>query len=222
MILFKYKSTDHLEDVIINKRLWCSRYDALNDPMEWAFVSRENYNTVIEVLNTLKKEDYRICCLSKSEQYGLMWSIYGDEHRGVCIDVEIEGIMEYSPNNPITNGNWIYKDVEYDKEPAQINSQNNTNSDANNIETVLFKKSKQWEHEQEVRFVKKLTNETDDNYMHVKINAIYLGKRMDKNRARNIKMLCDAFDVKHVDLSEPENELLVNYWGDYNNKPIEN
>lgn len=75
MQLFKYRSTDHIEDVIINKRLWCSKYDALNDPMEWAFVSEEGNNTVEDALSMLKKEDYRICCLSKSEQYGLMWAM---------------------------------------------------------------------------------------------------------------------------------------------------
>lgn len=215
MTLFKYKSTDHIEDVIINKRLWCSKYDALNDPMEWAFVSKDNYNTVIEVLNRLKKEDYRICCLSKSRQYGLMWAMYGDEHRGVCIEVEIDGITEYSPNNQITNKKWVYKDVEYDKEPPNIETQ------SCNIETVLFKKSKQWEHEQEVRFIKKLTNEEDKMYFPIKINKIYLGRRMDKDKAENIKKICNAFKVKYVDLSEQENEHLVNYWNNYHDDPFE-
>lgn len=210
MTLFKYKSTDHIEDVIINKRLWCSRYDALNDPMEWAFTSDNDKKDIEDLINDTDKERWRICCLSKSEQYGLMWSMYGDEHRGVCIEVEIDvdngECCEYTERK---DGNWFYGDVKYTNKVQQIE---NLRAD---LKQVLWNKSKQWVHEQEVRFVKKLTNEIDDNYMYVKINTIYLGRRMDKDRARNIKMLCDAFDVKYIDLSEQENEHLVNYWNNY-------
>lgn len=40
MKLFKYKSCEHIEDVIINSRLYCSVFNKLNDPMEWAFNSK--------------------------------------------------------------------------------------------------------------------------------------------------------------------------------------
>lgn len=215
MTLFKYKSTDHIEDVIINKRLWCSRYDALNDPMEWAFTSDNDKKDIEDLINDTDKERWRICCLSKSEQYGLMWSMYGDEHRGVCIEVEIDvNNDEYSQYTESNGNKWWYGDINYTSKAQQIESL------GKDIKQVLWYKSKQWVHEQEVRFVKKLTNEIDDNYMYVKINTIYLGRRMDKDRARNIKMLCDAFDVKYIDLSELEIEHRVNYWNNYKDEPF--
>lgn len=215
MTLFKYKSTDHIEDVIINKRLWCSRYDALNDPMEWAFTSDDDKNDIDELIKDTDKERWRICCLSKSEQYGLMWSIYGDEHKGVCIEVEIDvDNGEYCEYTVRKDGNWFYGDVKYTNKVQQIE---NLRAD---LKQVLWNKSKQWEHEQEVRFVKRFSNEEDKMYFPIKINKIYLGRRMDKDKAENIKKICNAFKVKYVDLSEPKNENLVNYWNDYNDEPF--
>lgn len=214
MRLFKYKSTDHIEDVIINKRLWCSKFNALNDPMEWAFTSEKDKKDIEELIEDIDKERWRICCLSKSEQYGLMWAMYGDEHKGVCIEVEIDETKYCKNNDKTKDSQWYYGYINY------CNTSFNIDDIRCDLKQVLWIKSKQWKHEQEVRFVKRLTNEDDDNYLHVKINAIYLGKRMDKDKARNIKMLCDASDVKHVDLSEPENECLVNYWSDYNKVPF--
>lgn len=215
MTLFKYKSTDHIEDVIINKRLWCSRYDALNDPMEWAFTSDNDKKDIDELIKDTDKERWRICCLSKSGQYGLMWSIYGDEHKGVCIEVEIDvDNGEYCEYTVRKDGNWFYGDVKYTNKVQQIE---NLRAD---LKQVLWNKSKQWEHEQEVRFVKRFSNEEDKMYFPIKINKIYLGRRMDKDKAENIKKICNAFKVKYVDLSEPKNENLVNYWNDYNDEPF--
>lgn len=216
MVLFKYKSTDHIEDVIINKRLWCSKYDALNDPMEWAFKSEKDKKDIEELIKDTDKERWRICCLSKSKQYGLMWSIYGDEHKGVCIEVEIDvNNGEYSQYTESNGNKWLYGDINYTNEAQKIEDLKQ------DIKQVLWYKSKQWEHEQEVRFVKKLTNAKDVNYFPVKINAIYLGRRMDKDKARTIKMLCDAFDVKHIDMSESNEEAHINYWNDCNDKQFE-
>lgn len=216
MKLFKYKSLDHIDDVIINKRLWCSRYDALNDPMEWAFTSDSEKNEIEKLIEDAGKERWRICCLSKSEQYGLMWSMYGDNHKGVCIEVEIDEKNDEFCNyeNIDEQEKWFYGDVKY------INEAQSIDKSRADLKHVLWNKSKQWEHEQEVRFVRNTASGNDGTYFPVKINAIYLGKRMDKDEARNMKMLCDAFDVKWVDLSDPHYENYINYWNDCKNKPF--
>lgn len=34
MRLYKYKAIEHIEDIIVNSRLYCSRFDCLNAPMD--------------------------------------------------------------------------------------------------------------------------------------------------------------------------------------------
>lgn len=140
--------------------------------------------------------------------------MYGDEHRGVCVEVDMDvNNDKFCIYTEYEDSDWLYGEINYTNEAQRIEDLRN------DLKQVLWNKSKQWSHEQEVRFVTKATSENGNTYLPINIKAIYLGRRMDKDKARNIKMLCDAFDVKYVDLSDPNNERLVNYWNDCKNKP---
>lgn len=204
--LYKYKSIEHIEDIIVNNRLFCSRFDNLNDPMEWAFVSDCEEQRISKLIKDTDKDKWRICCLSKLEQNGLMWSIYGDEHRGVCIEVVVDETEFKQYKNNDINANWIYGDIEYIDNPVKI-----TNDSNNIIKQVLWTKSIQWEHEKEVRFVHKLCGNETSAYLPVKIKHIFLGKRMKAEDKLYIERLCKAFDInyKSMDCSDaPE----INFW----------
>lgn len=202
--LYKYKSTEHIEDIIVNRRLFCSQFDNLNDPMEWAFISDCEKQRISELIKDTDKDKWRICCLSKLEQNGLMWSIYGDEHRGVCIEVEVDE-TEYSKlEHQDVHATKYYDDIEYIDSPVTINIKDD-------IKRVLWAKSIQWEHEKEVRFVHKLCGNETSAYLPIKIKHIFLGKRMKAEDKLYIERLCKAFgiDCKSMDCSDAP---AINFW----------
>lgn len=204
MTLYKYKSIEHIEDIIVNNRLYCSQYDSLNDPMEWAFISDCDEQRVSKLIKDTEKEKWRICCLSRLQLNGFMWSMYGDEHRGVCIEVEVDETQYKHHNDNDFNAPKYYDDIDYIDDPQKVNIQED-------IKRVLWTKSIQWEHEKEVRFVHKLIGDETSAYLPVKIKCIYLGKRMKDEDAQYIMKLCKAFNVDCINMAcsdTPE----INYW----------
>ena len=101
MKLYKFRALDKLEyvlDILLNERLYCSTYEALNDPLEGLFY------TIINPLGTSKRlrqykriddlptynSDLRICSLSSSFEDIRMWSHYANGHTGVAIEIDFE------------------------------------------------------------------------------------------------------------------------------------
>lgn len=205
MTLYKYKSVKHIEDIIVNNRLYCAKFDELNDPMEWAFISDCDARLISEHVKDTEKDKWRICCLSKLEQNGLMWSIYGDEHKGVCIKVEVDETEFERDKKGDLNANKFYDDIEYCNSPKSIN---NLSCD---IIKVLFTKSEQWKHESEVRFVQKLRENETSTYLPVKIKCIYLGRRMKDEDKLYIERLCKAFDVDCIKM-DSSNAPEIYFW----------
>ena len=219
---YKYRSVNNLErltDIIREKRLWASTYKDLNDPMEWFFRSKQK--DFDDVVLSKHKKNARICSVSKSRNYGLMWSMYADEHRGVCIEFSIDENEIYRDSGSIDSESWRKFIVKYSPESAEI-EENVTEANRDTIvDNTLGIKSKQWEHEQEVRFVK--FADPENCFIKIKIHKIYLGVRMsDENKAfiYSLKSHLEA-DFEIVDLASLNDvNMGVNYWNDYNGEPF--
>ena len=97
-------------DIILNERLYASRYDELNDPMEGAYLTDPSNGNIIRLLRE-EKYKTRICSLSKDYKHTLLWSHYADSHTGCCIEVsavnerEQPTTVRYIEHIPIVNDN---------------------------------------------------------------------------------------------------------------------
>ncbi len=160
--LYKYRSLVNMKrfiDILMNRRLYASKYLDLNDPMEGFFLYDQSVpRNVVSQLRD-KRATTLICSLSKTPYSGLMWSMYGEEHKGVCIMLRV------------TSPNWEEVTVNYNNVKTII-----TNTNAN-IATILGAKSIQWQHEQEVRYIN--TNPKSP-YLKIEINTIFLGAKMSR------------------------------------------
>lgn len=179
MTYYKYRSLNTLKfflDILLNKRLYTSKYSELNDPMEGFFT----YDKTVpkDVINTIraKRDNTYICSLSKRNDIGLMWSMYADEHKGCCIEVEV------------TAKSWQEIDVKYSSTSSIIKG----TKDAD-MEKILSKKSLQWQYEEEVRFVKETSKR---ERMSIKIKKIYLGINMTRTEKAFYKNLITSIDKK--------------------------
>jgi len=136
--LYKYRSLKDMKrfiDILMNRRLYASKYLDLNDPMEGFFLYDQNIPRSIVSKLRDERATTLICSLSKTPFNGLMWSMYGDEHKGCCIKLKV------------TSPNWKEVDVNYNSIKTVI-----TNNNAS-IDTILGAKSIQWQHEAEVRYI---------------------------------------------------------------------
>ena len=154
---YKFRSLQNLKrfiDIILNERLYASRYDELNDPMEGVYLTDSTNRNIINQLR-IEKYKTRICSLSKDYRHTLLWSHYSDSHTGCCIEVcavnkrEIPTTINYIEHIPIINEMHEGKDL-------------------------LSHKSKVWEYEKEVRYFRK------SSYLNVRIFRVIFGLKVSK------------------------------------------
>lgn len=160
--LYKYRSLANMKrfiDILMNRRLYASKYLELNDPMEGFFLYDKNVPRPVVAKLRDERATTLICSLSKTPYNGLMWSMYGDEHKGVCIKLRV------------TSPNWEEVTVDYSSERTLITDRNAS------ISTILGKKSVQWQHEEEVRYIN--TNPKSP-YLKIEIDTIFLGAKMSR------------------------------------------
>jgi len=99
-----------LLDILVNQRLYASKFDALNDPVEGHFRYRRSKvgRDLLADVRSFKKE-LRICSLSKKPNDTLMWSYYAQGHSGLAIGVNIHDDPEY-----------IVSDVKYRERATRV------------------------------------------------------------------------------------------------------
>lgn len=159
---YKYRSLASMKrfiDILMNRRLYASKYLDLNDPMEGFFLYDKNVPRNVVTKLRDERATTLICSLSKTPFNGLMWSMYGDEHKGCCIKLRV------------TSPNWEEVEVNYNGIKTVV-----TNHNAS-IQTILGAKSVQWQHEEEVRYIN--TNPKSP-YLKIEIDTIFFGAKMSR------------------------------------------
>lgn len=179
--LYKYRSLKDIRrfiDIVLYSRLHASNYKDLNDPMEGVFCySKDIPNTYIENLRSEKMQTL-ICSLSKDMHNGLMWSFYADEHRGCCIELKV------------TSKLWKEVEVDYSADVFALD-----HSELCGVEDVLGRKSVQWQHEQEVRYIRTFgAGRRINPFVSVSISKIWLGMNINRNDEYFIKKLVESIN----------------------------
>lgn len=190
---YKYRSLEDFErflDIIVNNRLYGAVYKSLNDPMEGKFnrdgLSKEDLDTIYKNLKVT-----RICSLlskQNSQKFPddyLMWSHYANSHTGCCIELKITN--QY-------NSGWILKEVNYTDIMPNVKGDGK-----NKIYGILSVKTPLLNNEKEVRAVKIYNQKTfidNSPYYHIKVQAVYLGYRINKEKALFYKKIINKINPK--------------------------
>lgn len=142
-------------------------------------------------------EKIGVSSLTTSYDNPLMWSHYGDSHRGLCVEYDFKDVL----NND--NIRVFLDEIVYAEERVTIDSKLLDQVDLNNIESNgkldilrffikgLFTKHKVWEYETEWRSVILIddANNYDRKLRLNNISAIYLGNKMDKDTVEEVVSL---------------------------------
>ena len=168
---YKFRSLQNLKrfiDIVLNERLYASRYDELNDPMEGVYLTNPSNGNIIRLLRE-EKYKTRICSLSTDYRHTLLWSHYADSHTGCCIEVsavnerELPTTVRYIEHIPVVN------DIQEGKE-------------------LLSHKSTVWEYEKEVRYFRKTS------YLNIRIHRIIFGLKVSNDDYRFYEKLIRAIN----------------------------
>lgn len=166
MRVYHYLEAKWALDDIARRRLKLSRIDDLNDPYELRCVHSVDPPSQAAVAKTTDavKERYGIECFSRSWSNVLMWSHYGDKHRGICLgfDVpdELTRPVEYLSEVQIETTLMVEKHSDFSAERG-----------TKIIDRLLGAKYEGWSYEQEIRVHAGLSEIDDETGSTLSISA---------------------------------------------------
>lgn len=146
------------------------------------------FNNMSEKIRSEIKSKLLITCFSKKNDSILMWSHYGDSHKGVCFEFEedrdIFEEVNYTgkrPNLDLKKLIGRYLMCEFKNEECDFSEDEYQKS----IIEQFFTKQNEWSYEQEIRCVLSKDNtslddfyyENDNYFLKMKIKKIYIGSK---------------------------------------------
>ncbi|EGU30861.1 hypothetical protein VIBRN418_16281 [Vibrio sp. N418] len=178
MILYKYVSLSGARAMIESSALGFSRVNDLNDPFESSSLLFEEDSSLTskQIAMGLKNRlstKFGVLSLTRQPLNSLMWSHYGDSHKGVVIGIDVDladlnssetsvipshyGDVRYTatqPANPIVFSDFnrlMLEDFELERFEAHS---------SNLLARSYLYKSLEWAYEEEVRVVKDIRSST--------------------------------------------------------------
>lgn len=133
MMVYYLTSANFALSNIALKRVKISRLIDLNDPFELlgpdisARETRKKFTLLRKEIN----ENYGVICFSKSWENPVLWSHYGDKHRGICLGIDI-------PNSSLNEITYIGERYEFEFKKTEYKK-------------LLLTKYKAWQYENELR-----------------------------------------------------------------------
>ena len=217
MKLFKYRSVLHRDLLtLVNNQIYASSVAELNDPSECMFDTSDHFaNEEMEPEYYMALEDrkiqirketdkiksnYGIISFCKSETNELMWAYYGNDHKGFCIEYDIDILKEQMIP-------YYLLEIKYQSSLPTYNFRKCIFNHDNTIKSSLGVKSTFWAHEKEMRLIikrkglKSIPTEAD--------TGIYFGLRMPESDKELIINSLKGRDIKYYQMKLKPNSYLL-------------
>lgn len=186
MRAFKFRSEDQVAyalDIIFNRRLYCSDWSKLNDPVEGAFsyqyLGSKRSDPADPVADIIKnKKQIKICSLSQTFDCHLLWAHYASGFSGMAVEVELPDSPRIRPM--IYEGVFAFLQLKDGFDPSVA------------ADRVLTSKYKEWEYEQEVRIL----HNAEWFNLDKPVVRVIAGHRMNPALFRALQMVCERENVE--------------------------
>lgn len=165
-ILYKYLDLNGGKCMIGNHNLQFTNASQLNDPFDCHPKLIDYSNVPDSILQGETPKEWRVmigennarnlrdetwlCSMSKVNDSLLLWSHYSHNHKGICIGLDIDKLME---SVPLNFGTKLLKPLVLDVQYQDIIERPNAYSIVDRYNYQWTTKAKEWEYEQEVRLV---------------------------------------------------------------------
>lgn len=238
MILYKYVPFESARRIIETSTIGFTTADNFNDPFEmqalrFKFSENRDFDKISDgAVRNRCNGAYGVLSLTRQPLNSLMWSHYGDSHRGIVIGIDIEeaGFTCLKSNViPASYGEIIYTKTkpnhktESPKEDSLMSISKDISSFTDNnydlFKRAYLYKSAEWFYEEEVRVVKNIkdgnplgkygegsfTNSSGDwNQLQIGGRALYCYK-LPKTAIREIYIGCNIYkNVSRAGMSQEE------------------
>lgn len=184
------------------------RYAAKNGEFSFEEMKEKFTNEIIQKVKETRNNTL-ISCFSKRYDSILMWSHYGDMHKGICIEFD-------RPEKDFLDVKYSKKRCKFDLEDTTrrllgyMLSNEKVNSNDKNLIKCISKpfiiKSLEWKYEEEVRCIFSLSSEGVTNSdelklytMPSKIKKIYIGCRANSD-SNDFKKIMKVAQEKNIDI----------------------
>ena len=192
---------------ILNNTLWCSNTKNFNDPVDPYIrnVKKEEQNKFYDYL----LEKIKIACLTTHNDNTLMWSHYADKHQGICIEYDIDKILNENNDKILIkkisyNRKMISYDTFINKQKKSINSILIDDKTLNNITDIFTVKSKEWEYEDEYRIL--FYDEKNENpngaLINLPIKSICFGVQTSKEDKELVYDIVNFINLKNENIEK--------------------
>jgi len=190
---------------------WGTYYKDLNDPCEglisidrfnkqsnslnWLFGKKrtERFSPVIDALKSLmlQLEKVGIYSLSRTYNNELLWSHYGNSHKGFCIEYDLDLLTKnYTHHFPVVYNNKI----------PEIGIEDIAIKKSEIIIKMFGYKYEKWDYEKEYRII---TNDYGiNNYSFKALKSIYFGLKMDSNQKFEIMNRLKGRGIKYFQIEQ--------------------
>ncbi len=178
------------------------------------FSSTQAPGVVKDATSTIQKwrKLMKVCSFSEINNSLLMWGHYADNHRGFCLEYNLEGLgADYRLREtlyPVIYTNQIYDLTQW--------ALTLVTPDRGRFNTELpilcvIHKCDEWKYEKEWRMVRVTTTvEPDQNCLAPTPARIFLGSRMEAAKVKELRAIClyKGIEVWQMSLAEHKFELL--------------
>jgi hypothetical protein len=182
--VYKFTSAKYGILNLESRRLKLSNLDDLNDPFD-VFNSIDTTNPHIAQAVAAMSVHFRgrigMLCFSRNWDNLLLWSHYGESHRGLCLGFDIR-------DNSSEAG--VYMDVLYQPNLMKIRDPRDINQDL--AFRLLSTKHESWSYEQEVRIFVQINDPPDEGRSyaqfgpHLQLREVIIGAECDPDRADDV------------------------------------
>lgn len=203
----------------INAKNKLSAIQKLMEHREW--------NILTDMMNM--RDKMYVGCLSATYESILMWSYYGQDHHGVCIEIEIDenseylSKVEYQVDRPTMQLEKLMRDF-CGKMFAQMDM-SNVSKDPTLLPLVVqpyITKAKDWEHEREYRliylendFIKEgfkkcvCSDDKERYFCPIKITKVFCGASMSEDNKKALRdIIPSEIEMVEMQISGNKYELM--------------
>jgi DUF2971 family protein len=147
MRVYHYLKAKWALDDIKRRRLKLSKIDDMNDPWEWKSVCSDDEQTQWALSSTEQQviEDWSAACFGRSWKNILMWSHYGDRHKGICLGFDV-------PDELIKEVNYV-ESLEVIGALTDFETDERTNEGIRILDKLFSAKYARWCYEEEIRVI---------------------------------------------------------------------
>ncbi len=169
MRVFHFLNETYALKTICEQRLKVSKFTDLNDPFEMYApeLSSKAHRVLFKGFRKEMSKTTGLLCFSKSWNNPVLWSHYGDRHKGIALEFEV-------PNEILNDVNYVSQRLLFD--PSGLNTEKLSKEDLRKILTTKFE---HWKYEQETRII--LPSDyyyEEDNLRYLNLDGNSLGIKL--------------------------------------------